>query len=150
MPVRVTEPDPRIDAVRGCVAIERGPIVYCVETADLPAGTDLEAVELSPSVEPAVVARHDVPGAPLGITLPAIDAATGDADRDRSGAVLRVGPPHARRDAGLDPHTNARKERRGLTPGLTPGPRGVRRPAWRRAGRPSGPMSRAAPSTGGR
>ena len=42
MPVRVTEPDPRIDAVRGCVAIERGPIVYCVESADLPAGVDLE------------------------------------------------------------------------------------------------------------
>ncbi len=77
MPVRVTEPDPRIDAVRGCVAIERGPIVYCVESADLPAGTDLEAIELSPSVQPTVVPRHDVPGAPLGITLPATDAATG-------------------------------------------------------------------------
>ena len=77
MPVRVTEPDPRIDAIRGCVAIERGPIVFCVETADLPAGTDLEAVVLSPSVKPVVVARDDVPGAPLGITLPAIDSATG-------------------------------------------------------------------------
>lgn len=77
MPVRVTEPDSRIDAVRGCVALERGPIVYCVESADLPAGTDLEAIELSPSVKPTVVPRHDVPGAPLGITLPATDAATG-------------------------------------------------------------------------
>jgi DUF1680 family protein len=27
LPVRVTEPDPRVDAVRGCVAVERGPLV---------------------------------------------------------------------------------------------------------------------------
>ena len=33
---RVTVPDRRIDAVRGCVAIERGPLVYCLEAADLP------------------------------------------------------------------------------------------------------------------
>ena len=30
---RLTAPNPRIDAVRGCVALERGPIVYCVEAA---------------------------------------------------------------------------------------------------------------------
>ncbi|GII54756.1 hypothetical protein Pth03_31450 [Planotetraspora thailandica] len=28
---RWTRPDPRIDAVRGCVAVERGPLVYCAE-----------------------------------------------------------------------------------------------------------------------
>jgi DUF1680 family protein len=31
MPVRVTGADERIDAVRGCVAIERGPLVYALE-----------------------------------------------------------------------------------------------------------------------
>lgn len=77
MPVRVTAPDPRIDAVRGCVALERGPLVYCIETADLPAGMDLEALELEPSVEPLVVPRSDVPGARLGLTLPAFDSTTG-------------------------------------------------------------------------
>ena len=77
MPVRVTQPDPRIDAVRGCVAIERGPIVYCVESADLPAGVDLEAIELSPSVNPTVTPHDDIPGVPLGIALPATDTATG-------------------------------------------------------------------------
>ena len=30
--------DPRVDAVRGCVVVERGPLVYAVEQADLPAG----------------------------------------------------------------------------------------------------------------
>ena len=43
---RVIAPDPRIDAVRGCVALERGPLVYCIETADLPDGVDLEDVYL--------------------------------------------------------------------------------------------------------
>jgi DUF1680 family protein len=31
MPPRFIHPDPRIDAVRGCVAIARGPLIYCVE-----------------------------------------------------------------------------------------------------------------------
>lgn len=31
---RITYPDPRIDAVRGCVAVERGPLVYCMESVD--------------------------------------------------------------------------------------------------------------------
>jgi uncharacterized protein len=30
--------DPRVDAVRGCVAIERGPLVYCIEGVDHPGG----------------------------------------------------------------------------------------------------------------
>jgi DUF1680 family protein len=35
MPWRVTEPDPRVEATRGCVAIERGPLVYCLEGDEL-------------------------------------------------------------------------------------------------------------------
>ncbi|HEU4544785.1 MAG TPA: glycoside hydrolase family 127 protein, partial [Microlunatus sp.] len=31
---RLTVADPRVDAARGCLAIERGPLVYCVESAD--------------------------------------------------------------------------------------------------------------------
>ncbi|PRY16764.1 glycoside hydrolase family 127 protein [Kineococcus rhizosphaerae] len=38
MTVRVVEADPRVDAVRGCVVVERGPLVYAVEQADLPGG----------------------------------------------------------------------------------------------------------------
>ncbi len=34
MTPRWTYPDRRVDAVRGCVAIERGPLVYCFEQAD--------------------------------------------------------------------------------------------------------------------
>jgi uncharacterized protein len=49
---RLTAPNPRIDAVRGCVALERGPIVYCVEQHDLPAGADLADVALDPAADP--------------------------------------------------------------------------------------------------
>jgi DUF1680 family protein len=35
---RLTKADPRVDAARGCVAIERGPLVYCLEGADHPGG----------------------------------------------------------------------------------------------------------------
>jgi hypothetical protein len=53
---RVTVPDPRIDAVRGTIALERGPLVYAVEDADLPAGTSVESIEVtaSPDLEDAV------------------------------------------------------------------------------------------------
>ncbi|SHN10242.1 glycoside hydrolase family 127 protein [Actinacidiphila paucisporea] len=35
---RLVEADPRVDAVRGCVAVERGPVVYCLEGVDHPGG----------------------------------------------------------------------------------------------------------------
>jgi len=45
---RLTYPSRRIDALRGTVAIERGPLVYCAEQADQPAGLDLEDLTLHP------------------------------------------------------------------------------------------------------
>ena len=47
---RLTAPNPRIDAVRGCLAVERGPLVYCFEETDLPQGVDLADVTLDASV----------------------------------------------------------------------------------------------------
>jgi len=43
---RIVVPDPRIDAVRGCVAIERGPEVLCVESPDLPEGVRLDQLAI--------------------------------------------------------------------------------------------------------
>ena len=40
METRLTAADPRVDAVRGCVAIERGPLVYALEQEDQPAPVD--------------------------------------------------------------------------------------------------------------
>lgn len=44
MTPRWTYPDRRVDAVRGCAAIERGPLVYCFEQADQPVRLDEIAI----------------------------------------------------------------------------------------------------------
>lgn len=67
---RLTAPNPRIDAVRGCLALERGPVVYCFEAGDLPAGADLADVALPREAEPA----DGGPLAPLG-GVPAVSVA---------------------------------------------------------------------------
>jgi uncharacterized protein len=50
---RWTRPDPRVDAVRGCVAAERGPLVYCAESVDLGQEARLDEVAVDASAPPA-------------------------------------------------------------------------------------------------
>lgn len=57
---RVSWPDPRIDAVRGCVVVERGPEVLCLESVDLATAsdgrwTDVGDVRLDATVPPREV-----------------------------------------------------------------------------------------------
>lgn len=42
-------PNPRIDAVRGCLAVQRGPLVYCFEQHDQLQGVDLQDAQFDPS-----------------------------------------------------------------------------------------------------
>lgn len=58
---RLTAGDPRVDAVRGCAAIERGPLVYCLEEADHPGG-GLDDLVLDPSRALAAKHRPDLLG----------------------------------------------------------------------------------------
>jgi len=51
MTPRLVRADERVDAVRGCVAVLRGPLVYCVEQADLPVGVLVEQLRLDPSAD---------------------------------------------------------------------------------------------------
>jgi DUF1680 family protein len=51
MPAFLIEADPRIDSVRGCVAIQRGPLVYCLEEHDQQPGVNLSDVNIDPSTE---------------------------------------------------------------------------------------------------
>ena len=51
MRARFTRPDPRIDAVRGCVAVERGPVVLCAEAVGGDAG-HLDALRVHASADP--------------------------------------------------------------------------------------------------
>ena len=54
MTPRIAVPDPRIDAVRGCAAIERGPEVLALESVDLEGlvADDVAAVALAPGAVP--------------------------------------------------------------------------------------------------
>jgi len=70
LPVRGIEPDPRVDAVRGCVALERGPLVYCIESADLPAGVVLEDLRWDPSRAAGVSARPELGDGVVGVDVP--------------------------------------------------------------------------------
>jgi len=73
---RWTFPDPRLDGVRGSVAVERGPLVYCVESIDLAPELDLDRVRVrtdSPPVDEAALGS-----APPTVTVPMIAAAHGD------------------------------------------------------------------------
>ncbi|MEV4622936.1 beta-L-arabinofuranosidase domain-containing protein [Asanoa sp. NPDC049573] len=49
---RFSTPDPRIDAVRGCVAVERGPIVYCAESPVAEPLGDLDLLRVDPARPP--------------------------------------------------------------------------------------------------
>ena len=51
---RFTAADPRLDAARGAVALEYGPLVYCLETVDNP-GHRLDDLAIDTAVPPEVV-----------------------------------------------------------------------------------------------
>jgi DUF1680 family protein len=77
---RLTAPSPRIDAVRGCVAIERGPIVYCVEQVDLGTRAILSDVALAKDAAPTdggpVAPLGGVPGVSIAGVVSDLDAWT--------------------------------------------------------------------------
>lgn len=62
LPVVMHRPHPHIDAVRGCVAVTRGPIVYALEQTDLPDGVVLEDVVLD--ADAGGMVNGTVPGLP--------------------------------------------------------------------------------------
>ncbi|GAA1156821.1 glycoside hydrolase family 127 protein [Kribbella jejuensis] len=73
---RVVGADPRIDAVRGCVALERGPLVYAVEQEDNAANVD---------------DLHLLPGAPIAEASELLDGVTVLRAQGRAGTGHRPG-----------------------------------------------------------
>ncbi|WP_114558449.1 glycoside hydrolase family 127 protein [Desertihabitans aurantiacus] len=63
--VRTVTAHPRVDAVRGCVALERGPLVYAFEQADQEPGVELDDITLVPGPDARV--EHQ-PGLLEGVT----------------------------------------------------------------------------------
>jgi len=86
MPPRTVVAHPRVDAVRGCVALARGPLVYALEQADLPAGVVLEDVRLVAvgdaaeiPAEPDAPGSPDSPAGPVRLAVTAVVQPAGDA-----------------------------------------------------------------------
>lgn len=107
---RWTFPDPRLDAVRGTVAVERGPLVYCLESVDVPAALDLDRIAVV-TAAPPVDAPAGGDASPLAINVPVIAAASDPPPRwpfapDRPSvpasapAALRMVPFFARANRG--------------------------------------------------
>lgn len=59
---RVTSPHPRVDAIRGCIAIERGPLVYAFEGVDQRSGVVLDDVRVDATTIADTTAADLVPG----------------------------------------------------------------------------------------
>jgi uncharacterized protein len=62
MAVRVVRANPRVEACRGQVAVQRGPVVYCVESIDLPKGVELENVAIPSTFSGTATYRKDLLG----------------------------------------------------------------------------------------
>jgi DUF1680 family protein len=77
----VERPHPRIDASRGTIAVRRGPVVYCLEQPDLPAGVPVQDVFI-PADPELVVGSVD---ADLGVPTITI---TGGVSRDSASVPL--------------------------------------------------------------
>jgi DUF1680 family protein len=80
MAARVVRPHPRIDSVRGCVVLARGPLVYCVEQADLPDGVTLEDVRIDPA---SPISAGRLPDIPVTLTV------SGTVERPASDALYQ-------------------------------------------------------------
>jgi DUF1680 family protein len=59
MAVQVLAAHPAVDAARGCVALQRGPLVYCLEQRDLADGVSLDDVSIDPGDPAQAVVSAD-------------------------------------------------------------------------------------------
>lgn len=95
MTPRVRRPDRRVNAVRGCVAVERGPLVYCFEQADQPAGTRVDDLLLAPGgVLAEVPVMLDGVGETIQVRVPARALGPGGTPDGSTGDVTAVGVPY--------------------------------------------------------
>lgn len=95
MNVDVYEARDEVDAVRGQVALTRGPLVYCVEDTDLPQGTVVDSLQISPD-EPIDVI--DTPG----LAMPGLRVRGAVQQASDQGLYHRRGAPQERRAVLVD------------------------------------------------
>ena len=66
MPVRLMEANPLVEEVRGQVAVKRGPLVYCLESHDLPEGVRIDDVLIPADIQLRPVASS-IDGHPVTV-----------------------------------------------------------------------------------
>ncbi len=93
MAVRITRPDERIDAIRGCAAVEVGPLVYCFEDHDQAEGVSVDEIVLS-GERAAVSWRPELLG---GVAVVEVDGGTltGGTASPPYGDARTTARPHA-------------------------------------------------------
>ena len=68
MPVEIVRSDPRIEENRNCAAIQRGPIVYCLESIDLPDCTHVSDIVFNIGSELKAMVENPFPNLLGGVT----------------------------------------------------------------------------------
>ena len=109
MPARWVRANRRVDAVRGCAAVQRGPVVYCIEADDLAAGTLVEDVALD--LDQPLVAAGDVPAGLERYVQVVVHAA--GLHRGASGSPLYEDRPAGTSPEGTSPEGTSRAQPRG-------------------------------------
>jgi DUF1680 family protein len=94
MSPRWVYPDRRVDAIRGCVALERGPLVYCFEQADQPDAVAVDDLALVAGSE-LVSRAATIPG--IGETIqvmaPALALPPAEGSLSRAATPAPAGEP---------------------------------------------------------
>ncbi|HET6438866.1 MAG TPA: beta-L-arabinofuranosidase domain-containing protein [Anaeromyxobacter sp.] len=100
MPVRLLEAHPYVAEDVGCVALTRGPILYCAEGVDHP-GLDLRDLRVDPARPPQAAPEPGLPGGMVALHGPATLAGLSEAWHEQIYLPVGTAPPAAPRPAGL-------------------------------------------------
>lgn len=87
---------PRVDPTRGCAALRRGPLVYCLEQADQPADVDLQDVAISPNTQMTASWQPDLLNGVMTVQLEGVAYDTSSWDGTLYRALDSLTPPQGR------------------------------------------------------
>jgi DUF1680 family protein len=96
-------PDPRIDAVRGTVAVEAGPLVYCLEHLEGSEEPHPDRFWVDATEAPSVAAQTTVGGAPA-VVVHGSEATPQPSPWPYAAGAPEEAPTGARREATLIPY----------------------------------------------
>ena len=99
MPVRLHTADDRVDAIRGCVAFTRGPLVYAFEQVDQAPGVDVDDLRITAAPTPGTGLPTPAPSTGSGGGV--VDAVTVSRREDLLGGVHTVAVPAAVRGSDV-------------------------------------------------